>query len=85
MRKRNQAIESSEAVATMSEPLHPEGVIGEDSIDVDDLPIVSNGVPVLARAPRDSTVRGSRAGNAVSATGQALRERVLSRRKRWRR
>ena len=85
MRKRHQMIESSEAVRTISEPLQSASLVDEDSIDVDDLPVPSNGVPILTRAPRDSTVRGRRASKPVLAPAHALRERVLSRRKRWRR
>lgn len=84
MRKRYQAIESSEAVRTISEPLQLV-VADDDSIDIDELPVPSNGIPVLTRAPRDSTVGGRRATEPAIDRARALRERVLSRRKRWRR
>jgi hypothetical protein len=85
MRKRNQVIESSEAVRTISEPLRLGASVDDDSIDVDDLPVPSNGIPILTRAARDSTVRGRRASKPAIAGARALRERVLSRRRRWRR
>jgi hypothetical protein len=84
MRKRG-VIENSEAVATMTEAVRPQPRQSGADIDVDDLPAPSDGVPVLTRPPRDSTVRGRRARTASTPTNQALRERVLSRRRRWRR